>query len=762
MPKEFVMTKVGEQKIKLTNLNKILYPSVGILKAEVVQYYLQMAPYMLKHVSHRPLSLIRFPDGIGGTTFYAKDKPEWAPDWIKSVAYGRESPKDYILANDAASLTWLANLAALEIHPMQVKTPELKYPDSIIFDLDPPNAEAFYQVKEIAFSLRAFLLDKGYFPLVKLSGSKGLHVIVPILEKWDEETIVETSKTLAKDFIKTKAKTTTLKMRKEARKGKLLIDIYRNHRGQTAVGAYSLRGREGAPVSAPVSWEELEEIESSKHFNLKSMLKRVQEKGDIWSGFKEYAVKLHNKTFAVDVETESLEKYKNKRNFTKTSEPSAEISHTDGMRFVIQRHHATNAHYDLRLEKDGVLKSWAIPKGIPRQKGVKRLAVQTEDHPVKYLDFEGTIPKGEYGGGEMWVFDSGTYTIKEYTEKKIKFSLQAKHLNGEYSMYKAGEKNWLIERKDDASRSIMDMKMEHMLADQRKDVPTGEKYIFEVKWDGIRVMIYKLGSQIKIISRNGRDISKQFPDVIEHMDNFKSEEVILDGEIICNDAQKKPDFKRVISRLHTSSLAKIESSTKTNPAICYLFDCLWLDGKNICKEALHKRRAWLKECFKQSTQVRFSAEVTEGKMLFKLAKEQGLEGIMVKDKNGLYFPGQRTDSWKKIKYRSTVDCFIIGYTEGSGDRSPYFGSLHLAEQKGEEWIYRGRVGTGFDHKKVQEIKKILDQQEEGKKCVDAQTEEEKKTTWIVPQLMVEIEYASMTHNGTLREPVFKKFIVLNE
>ena len=178
---------------------------------------------MLKHVSKRPLSLIRFPDGIGGTTFYAKDKPDWTPSWVKSVKYGRESPKDYILANDAASLTWLVNLAALEIHPIQVKTPDLKYPDSIIFDLDPPIAVAFYQVKEITLALKEFLSNKGYFPLVKLSGSKGLHVIVPILEKWNEETIVETNKVLAKDFIKTKAKTTTLKMRKEARKGNFLL-----------------------------------------------------------------------------------------------------------------------------------------------------------------------------------------------------------------------------------------------------------------------------------------------------------------------------------------------------------------------------------------------------------------------------------------------------------------------------------------------------------------------------------------------------------
>ena len=164
-------------------------------------------------------------------------------------------------------------------------------------------------------------------------------------------------------------------------------------------------------------------------------------------------------------------------------------------------------------------------------------------------------------------------------------------------MYKTGDKNWLVERKSDPSYNLANLKMEHMLAGQRKDVPTGKKYIFELKWDGIRVMIYKFGTDIKVVGRNGRDISKQFPDVISHMENFKSEEVILDGEIICNYANNKPDFKRVISRLHTSGKTKIELSTKTNPAICYLFDCLWLDGKNICKESLYKRRTWLKGCF---------------------------------------------------------------------------------------------------------------------------------------------------------------------
>ena len=160
------------------------------------------------------------------------------------------------------------------------------------------------------------------------------------------------------------------------------------------------------------------------------MVGRVKEKGDIWSGFKEYAVKIHTKTVAVNVDVESLEKYKKKRNFKKTEEPEAEIRLTDSKRFVIQRHHASNAHYDLRLEKDGVLKSWAISKGMPTQKGVKRLAVQTEDHPVKYLEFEGMIPKGEYGGGEMCVYDSGKYSITEYSEKKIRCTLHAKHLQG--------------------------------------------------------------------------------------------------------------------------------------------------------------------------------------------------------------------------------------------------------------------------------------------------------------------------------------------
>ncbi|MDX1628871.1 MAG: non-homologous end-joining DNA ligase, partial [Fulvivirga sp.] len=417
--------QVGKHKMALSNLSKPLYPDPEILKAEVIQYYLTVAPTLLNHVKHRALSLVRFPDGIEGEQFFQKNRPEWAPDWIEYVSLGKESKKQYVMPTNEASIVWLANLACLELHQIHARKPHFSNPDYIVYDLDPPETYEFEVLKDIAVALKMHLESYGYEVFLKTTGGKGLHLITPVnaLHSFDE--CFEAAKEVAQPFVR-KNKLTTLHIKKESRKGRVLVDIYRNRPSQTIISAYSLRGRPGAPVAMPITWEELNDISSSQHFTLPEVVEKINSDGDAWAGMAAYAVDIHTKrksrSFVKELGSnpkhkspEQLKAYEQKRDFSKTPEPKARYEGGDNTGFTIHRHHASHLHYDLRLEMDGVLKSWAVPKGMPPRPGIKRLAVATEDHPMEYLTFEGAIPKGQYGGGKMWIYANGRYEI---TKKK--------------------------------------------------------------------------------------------------------------------------------------------------------------------------------------------------------------------------------------------------------------------------------------------------------------------------------------------------------
>src|SRR5688572_15081445 len=368
--------QVGKRELELSNLDKILFPNDHVVKAQVIEYYLKIAPTLLNYVKGRALTLIRFPDGIKGESFYQKNRPEWAPSWIEFAALGKEK-KDYILATEPALLVWLANLASLEIHQLHSRKPDFDRPDYMVFDLDPPEGYTFPKLIPIARELKTVIERYGYTPFVKTTGGKGLHICCPIEAKWDFHTVFEAAESIAKPFVEARPNATTLQIKKDARKGRVLIDIFRIRSGQSIVSPYSLRGREGAPVSMPLTWEELNSVESPLEFNIKTAVDKVMSDGDAWEGFDAYAVELHThrtKKSARKKEAkpnpkykspEQLEAYAKKRDFNKTPEPSAKILEEHGHKFVVHRHHASRLHYDLRLEKDGVLKSWAVPKGLP-------------------------------------------------------------------------------------------------------------------------------------------------------------------------------------------------------------------------------------------------------------------------------------------------------------------------------------------------------------------------------------------------------------
>ena len=758
MAKTYVHTEIDGRKVKLSNLDKVLYPSKEITKAQVIQYYLGVSDYILPHIRDRALTVIRYPDGIHKQKFYSKDKPDWTPDWLNSTKIKHDDRTiDYLICDDKASLCWLANLACLELHPMQYQVAHQPNPDHFIFDLDPDEALDFSHVKEAALRLKPFLEKYGYHPFVKTSGGKGLHLYVPIEPQWDITIVSDMVKALAGVFVSQYSDKYTLQIPKAKRKGKILIDIYRNHSTNTTVAPFSTRGKVGAPISLPIHWNQLEALQSSNQYDIDNYQAYLDEYGYAWEGWKEKASGLHNQRMEALSSTEMsprLESYIEKRNFSKTPEPVPSVAATDQNRYCIQLHDASNLHYDLRLEHEGTLLSWAVPKGLPFENGVKRLGIRTEDHPIMYLDFEGVIPKGEYGAGRMWICEKGKIKWIKKSEKKYVFTLS--HRKGTtFHLFRTKDSQWLIEAKldDDYVQHIP----KHMLAEAAKKIPHSGKYTYEVKWDGIRVFILLRNDKIKIYSKSGRDITKQFPE-LWHTDRFKVEQGLFDGEIVVLDATGAPVFSDVISRMHTSSEASIKGLTKRKPAVCYLFDAVQIDGKDIAKFTNTKRREWLDCVLKSGESYRYSENFDDGKALFAAIESKGMEGIMSKLKNASYQYDTRSRHWLKIKSRSTADCHIIGYTKGKGDRSAVFGALHLAKIDGDEITYMGKVGTGFDMAKLKKLFGILNQVEKILKPIKDTIEEESRTVWIKPEYQCEITYASMTNNNTYREPVFVKLI----
>lgn len=765
MAKKSQWTQVGKRKLELSNLEKVLFPQDGITKAEVIEYYLKIAPTLLQHVKGRALTLIRFPDGVGGENFYQKNRPEWAPDWIEFVTLGKEK-KDYILATEPASLVWLANLASLELHQLHSRKPDFEHPDYMVFDLDPPEGYDFTKVVSLALDLKSYIETFGYTCFAKTTGGKGIHICCPIEPRWDFHAVFEAAQAIAQPYTERNVRETTLQIKKEARKGRVLIDIFRIRSGQSIVSPYSLRGRHGAPVSMPLTWDEIGALKSPLEYTIANAVEKVLTDGDAWEGMDAYAVEIHThrktkvsneKKLPVSKKhktPEQLEAYEKKRDFKKTPEPAARVIEGSGTSFVVHRHHATNLHYDLRLEKDGVLKSWAVPRGLPPYPGVKRLAVQTEDHPMKYLTFDGAIPKGQYGAGEMWIYALGKYTVTKDKKDGFYFRLSSKEVNGEYRIYNIKAKEWLLERVDTPQVNYVHDVIEPMLSGSATKPPTGDNYLHEIKWDGIRAIISLEDGQVRIRTRNHNDVTKQFPELAKADKAFRATCGLFDAEIVCLDKSGKADFKKVIHRLMSNGETTIQKLSKTSPVYCYIFDCLYLDGRTLINEPLVKRREWMRDAIKPETPYRVSEAVDDGVALFEAAREHQLEGIISKERDGRYLPGKRSDLWLKIKVRNTRECYILGYNPGNGNRSQVFGGLHIAEKEGDEFLYRGKVGTGFDDNLIKEIYKQLKSLKEIKKPIPDKVMDEKISIWVEPVLIAEISFSMITKDNQFREPVF--------
>jgi len=454
----------AKAKVAFTNPDKVYFPS-GFTKGEMIKYYIGIAPVMLPHLKNRPLTLVRFPEGIKGESFYEKNVPKHAPSWIKTAAVPRrehEGEIHYILANDLETLAWCANLGAIEFHPCLHRAPHLEKPTQVAFDLDPGEGADLLRCIEVAFLLKDVFAQLELEAFPKVSGSKGLQLYLPLNTPVTYDATAPFAKSVAELLAKRHPKLVVSAMAKALRKDRVMIDWSQNSASKTTVCAYSLRGKRDEPfVSAPVSWAELERAAKRKdkgllNFSPTDTLRRVAKLGDLFAPVLTLKQKLppafmRLKSDAV-TQSPALGRYAQKRDFKKTAEPApkASASRKTRHRFVIQKHAASHLHFDFRLEMEGTLKSWAVPKGLPYALGVKRSAFEVEDHPVDYLKFEGTIPQGQYGGGTVMVWDIGTYELLggSMAEGNLKLRLQGQKLKGEWHIFRIKSEHdkpvWLI------------------------------------------------------------------------------------------------------------------------------------------------------------------------------------------------------------------------------------------------------------------------------------------------------------------------------
>jgi len=475
--------EIDGRTIPVSNLDKVMYPETGFTKGEVIDYYIKISPALLPHLKNRPLTMKRYPDGIHGNYFYEKNAPSHTPSWIKTTYFGRntgDEPNRHILVNDLPTLVWSSNMANLELHTVLSKAPKLTVPTMLVFDLDPGPPAAILESAEVAFLIKEVLDSLNLESFAKTSGSKGVQVYVPLNTPTDFETTRGFAEVVALMLANQHPDRIVSTMSKQARTGKVFIDWSQNAEHKTTASVYSLRAsREIPSVSTPVSWKELHAAikkgnADKLYFEPAEVHQRVKKMGDLFEPVLTMKQKIPRKFHApkqkvVQKGDRSLKAYEAKRDFTKTKEPApAKGKKKQGKKepmFVIQKHAARRLHYDFRLEMDGVLRSWAVPNGLPTELNDKRLAVHVEDHPMNYAKFEGIIPSGNYGAGTVMVWDIGTYTtmeqdpIKAYYEGKLHVYLQGEKLKGEWVLVKTkmreGDKDhWLLLKKGERLKPI--------------------------------------------------------------------------------------------------------------------------------------------------------------------------------------------------------------------------------------------------------------------------------------------------------------------
>lgn len=512
---------------------------------------------------------------------------------------------------------------------------------------------------------------------------------------------------------------------------------------------------------------------------------------------------------------DALSSYRAKRALGRTPEPAGAVAPRPGGAgggglFVVHQHAARRLHFDLRLEMEGVLKSWAVPKGPSANPADKRLAVHVEDHPIEYGDFEGIIPEGNYGAGAVIVWDRGRWTPLEdpaegLKKGKLLFELAGYKLRGKWTLVKLkkGEKEWLLikekdgyvatngdgyapesvlsgltveELRDGRSRAapiVKELKrlgaparpvrpedIELMLAETRERPFSKAGWLFELKLDGYRMLAARAHDEARLLTRTGRDATDTFPELARALRALPFEGLVLDGEVVVLDDAGRPSFQRLQNRGQLRNARDIKRAAVELPATLYLFDLLAFEGCDLRPLPLAQRKAILKKVLPRTGPLRFSEHFEkDGEALFHQVQQLGLEGIVAKKADSPYRAG-RSAAWLKIRADRTDDFVVVGFTRPKGSRGG-FGALHLAAYENGTLVYAGRVGSGFTAKQLQEVAAELERaRRPGPPCAGGGggvLPQDKGHTWVEPTLVVEVRYKEWTDEGLLRQPVFVRF-----
>jgi len=794
------------RELRLSNLTKPYWPDDGITKGDLLAYYWNVAGLLLPHLHDRPLTMKRMPDGLAGQPFYEKQVPAHAPDWLPTAAVPSEEDTrvvEFVMAQDLPSLLYVVNLGCIEMHPLHARAGSLDRPDYAFFDLDPFEPYTYADVRTVAKLVKVVLDGLGLRGYPKTSGATGMQVFVPLDGTHTHADAREFVERVGRLVVRAYPEKATMAWPLAERAGKVFIDHQMNRPGANIASAYSLRPLPGAPVSTPLDWAELDEDLEPGDFRIDNVWERFAA-GDRFAPVLTDRQSLAGALEALGIAPAAgarprdrgrsryppsrverpaaraaLHEYAAKRDFGRTPEPPGdEVEEPaaaggepggphpaglvgtapleEGRRFTIQQHHARRLHHDVRFERDGVLVSFAVPKRLPEEPGVRHLAVNTEDHPLDYLTFSGAIPAGEYGGGEVRLFDLGSYEPLEVTDGKLTVRLHGSRYHGaEYHFFRTRDRDWLVILGGKASlpQPPPPPTFEPMMAVLTGAPFDDDGWMFEVKWDGHRCLA-NLGRATRLTSRTKRDMTAQFPEFVDLHRQLAARNAVVDGEIVALDRAGRPSFERMQDRFHRSPEELARNKGRV-PVQFLAFDLLWLDGASLLDLPLAERRDRLAEVLVETRDVRLSRVVHgRGTAFFQHARDLGLEGVVAKRAASPYRPGARSPDWRKIKALRRQDCVIVGWTPGQGGRAPTLGSLLLAVSDGRRLHYAGNVGTGFTNAFLADLLADLVEREVAHPQFEG-APRLRGARFLRPELVCEVEYLKWTDDGKLRAASFK-------
>ena len=460
-----------------------------------------------------------------------------------------------------------------------------------------------------------------------------------------------------------------------------------------------------------------------------------------------------------------LEEYRKKRDPARTPEPvpaEGPLPTGDNDAFVIQEHHASSLHWDVRLERDGVLVSWAVPRGLPDMPGDIRLAVHTEDHPMEYLDFSGEIPKGEYGGGRMFIWDRGRYETVKWSDREVAVVFAGAKAQGKYTFFRSGrdEKDWMVRRSDPPLKrdfvSLPEL-VEPMLASPGALPDDDAGWSYEFKWDGVRALARVEGGRLRLHSRKGNDITVTYPELRLLGEELGSTQAWLDGEIVAL-RDGRPSFPALQQRMHVHNDRQARSLANSVPVTYLIFDVLHLDGRSCLDLPYSERRALLEGLNLNGPNWHISPTFDgDGAAVVATAGEQHLEGVIAKRQSSRYYPGRRTADWLKITEVLTIEVLIGGWRPGEGRREGSIGSLMMGVPTDVGVRYVGQVGTGFTDEALAALHERLKPlvQKENPFINEVPRERAKGATWLRPDVVGEVEFRNWTPDGRLRAPSWR-------